>query len=183
MTTPPIRESRRRSPPKVATTPPRNSPVRQQAEPGRVTLAVVMGAHGIGGEVKLKLFTDDLARYKTFNGGDLTLTSLRGNIARVAQTTDRTAAEALRGTLLTVDRADLPPLAEGEYYHADLIGLPVVTPDGAAVGHVASVENFGAGDVLEIGRPGGKTFMVPLRPEAVPAWDSERLILDAAFVE
>lgn len=142
-----------------------------------------MGAHGIGGEVKLKLFTDDLARYTMFNGGDLTLTSLRGNIARIARTTDRTAAEALRGTLLTVDRGDLPPLAEGEYYHADLIGLSVVTPDGLPIGHVAAVENFGAGDVLEIERSDGKTFMVPLRPEAVPEWNADRLILDPAFIE
>lgn len=142
-----------------------------------------MGAHGIGGEVKLKLFTDDLARYTMFNGGDLTLTSLRGNIARIARTTDRTAAEALRGTLLTVDRADLPPLAEGEYYHADLIGLPVVTPDGTAIGRVTAVENFGAGDVLDIERSDGKTFMVPLRPEAVPEWNADRLVLDPAFIE
>lgn len=191
MTTTPTRGSHRPTRPKAATTPRLNSPARPKAkagaeagvEPGQVTLAVVMGAHGIGGEVKLKLFTSDLARYKTLNGGSLTLTSLRGNIARIAQTADRTAAEALRGTMLTVSRADLPPLAEGEYYHADLIGLRVVTPDGAAVGRVVAVENFGAGDLLEIERPDGKTFMVPLRPEAVPEWNAEQLIVDPAFAE
>ena len=187
MTMPPTKASRRPRPPKAATTSRPSSPARPgaeaQAEPGQVTLAVVTGAHGIGGEVKLKLFSDDVGRYKTFNRGALTVSSLRGNIVRFAEVADRTAAEALRGTLLTIPRADLPPLADGEYYHADLVGLPVVTPDGTAVGHVAAVENFGAGDVLDIRRPDGKTFMVPLRPEAVPEWNSERLILDAAFVE
>ena len=154
-----------------------------RTETGRVTLAAVMGAHGLGGEVKLKLFTDDLARYASFNNGALTLVALRGNIARFAQVADRTAAEALRGTTLTISRVDLPPLGEGEYYHADLIGLPVMTPDGVGVGCIAAVENFGAGDVIEIERPNGKTFMVPLRPEAVPEWNAERLVLDPAFAE
>jgi len=150
-----------------------------------VTLAVVVGAHGVGGEVRLKVFADDLASHRSFNGGTLTLTSARtgnnGTIARFAQVPDRTAAEALRGTELTVPRAALPPLEEGEYYHADLIGLPVVTTAGDPVGTVAEVANFGAGDVLEIERPTGKRFMVPMRPEAVPEWDGERLVLEAAF--
>lgn len=148
----------------------------------RVTLALVTGAHGIGGEVKLKLFTDDLALYRTFNGGALTLKSLRGAIARFAEVPDRSAAERLRGTELTVPRSALPPLPEGEYYHVDLIGLPAVTQTGELVGRVALVENFGAGDVLEIERPDGARFMVPMRPQAVPEWDGERLVIDPAYL-
>lgn len=159
-----------------------SSPARPPAEPGKVVLAVVTGAHGVGGEVKLKLFTDDLSPYRAFNGGTLTLASVRANIARFAEVADRTAAEALRGTALTVVRAELPPLGEGEYYHADLIGLPVVTPDGGAVGQVAAVENFGAGDVIEVERPDGRTFMAPLRADAVPEWDAERLVIAPEFV-
>lgn len=147
-----------------------------------VTLAAITGAHGLGGEVKLKLFTDDLSPYPSFNGGTLTLKSLRGLIARFAEIPDRTAAERLRGTALTVPRSALPPLAEGEYYHADLIGLPCVTRDGTPLGDVAAIENFGAGDVIEIARPDGKTFMVPMRPEAVPEWDDRRLVVDETFV-
>ena len=94
----------------------------------------------------------------------------------------REAAEALRGTLLTVARAALPALADGEYYHADLIGLAVVAADGAAVGRVAAVENYGAGDILEIEKPDGKRFMVPFRPEAVPEV-GERVVVDPAYVE
>ena len=150
-----------------------------------VTLAVVIGAHGVTGEVRLKVFTDDLARYKTFNGGKLTLKSVRsgsnGAIARIAEVADRNAAEALRGTVLTVPRSALPPLGEGEYYHADLLGLAVVSTDGEPIGTVVAIDNFGAGDVLEIERPDKKRFMVPMRVEAVPEWDDERLVIDAGF--
>jgi 16S rRNA processing protein RimM len=152
-----------------------------------VTLAAVIGAHGVAGEVRLKVFADDLDGYRSFNGGALTLTSLRhggnGAIARFAQVADRNAAEALRGTTLTVPRSALPPLGEGEYYHADLIGLPATTPDGTPLGTVVAIDNFGAGDVIEIERPTAKRFMVPMRPEAVPDWSAERLVVDPAFVE
>ena len=147
-----------------------------------VTLAAITGAHGIHGEVKLKLFTDDLSPYHSFNGGALTITSLRGLIARFAEIPDRTAAERLRGTALTVPRSALPALADGEYYHADLIGLPCLTPAGEPLGEVAAVENFGAGDVIEIVKPDGKTFMVPMLPEAVPEWNFDRLVVDEGFV-
>lgn len=146
-----------------------------------VTLAAIAGAHGVGGEVKLKLFTDDLSGYKSFNDGALTLKALRGNIARFTEIPDRTAAERLRGTALTVPRNTLPPLGEGEYYHADLIGLPAVSTNGMDLGYIVAIENFGAGDVIEIERPDKKRFMVPMRHDVVPEW-GERLVIDAAFV-
>jgi len=142
-------------------------------------LAAVTGAHGVSGAVRLKVFADDLSAFTRFNDGALTLRSLRGTIARFAEVGDRSAAEALRGTALTVARADLPPLGEGEYYHADLIGLPVVTTAGDPVGRVMAVENFGAGDVIEVEREAGRRFMAPM--SAVPEWSEERLVLDEAF--
>lgn len=141
------------------------------------------GAHGIGGEVRLKVFADELERYRSFNDGALTLERYRNGIARFAEVSDRTAAEALRGTALTVPRDSLPPLGEGEYYHVDLIGLAAVTTEGEPLGSVVAVDNFGAGDVIEIERATGKRFMVPMTPAAVPSWDGERLVVDPAFVE
>lgn len=156
------------------------------AKDSPVTLAVVTGAHGVTGEVRLKVFAEALKRYKSFNGGALTLKSLRdggnGAIARFAEIADRNAAEALRGVELIVPRSELPPLGEGEYYHVDLIGLPVVSDAGEALGVCVAVENFGAGDVIEIERASGKRFMVPMRPEAVPEW-SDRIVVADAFVE
>jgi 16S rRNA processing protein RimM len=148
-------------------------------------LAAVIGAHGVQGEVRLKVFAEDLAAYTCFNDGALTLASAReganGAIARFAEVRDRTAAEALRGTQLTVPRSALPPLGEGEYYHADLLDLPVVSTDGEPLGHVVAIDNYGAGDVLEIERDTGKRFMVPMTPDAVPEWNDERLVVEAAF--
>lgn len=161
-----------------------------------VTLAAISGAHGVTGDVRLKLFGQGIASikpHKLFNGGALTLSSLRddgkgGAVARFAEVTDRTGAEKLRGTTLTVPRTALPPLAEGEYYHADLLGLPAVSDTGEALGIVIAIENFGAGDVIEIERPpveGEKParFMVPMRVQAVPEWNAARLVVTAAFAE
>ena len=156
-----------------------------------VTLAAVSGAHGVAGEVRLKLFGEGVAalrRFRAFNDSALTLEKIKddgkgGAIARFAEVTDRTAAEKLRGSLLTVPRSALPPLGEGEYYHADLLGLPAVSTSGEALGTCIAVENYGAGDVLEIERPDGKRFMVPMRTEAVPEWDGERLVIEAAYAE
>jgi len=148
-----------------------------------VTLAVVIGAHGVTGEVRLKVFADDLSAYRAFNGGALTLKSVReggnGAIARFAEVADRNAAEALRGTELTVPRSALPPLGEGEYYHVDLIGLAVVTDAGAAVGTVVAVENFGAGDILEIERPDGGRFMVAVTHATI----GDPIEIGAAFAD
>jgi len=156
-----------------------------------ITLAAVTGAHGVTGEVRLKLFGDGLeafSAHRRFNDGALSLRKLRddgkgGAIARFAEVTDRKAAEALRGTTLTVPRSALPALAEGEYYHADLIGLAAVSDAGDPLGTVTGVENYGAGDILEIERPDGKRFMVPMRPEAVPEWDAARVVIGADFAE
>lgn len=157
-----------------------------------VTLAAITGAHGVAGEVRLKLFgegVESLRRFRAFNDSALTLQKLRddgkgGAIARFAEVADRNAAESLRGTLLTVPRSALPPLAEGEYYHADLIGLAAVSESGEALGTVIAVENFGAGDVIEIERPQGskpRTFMIPMHDDAVREWDEARLVVTTDF--
>lgn len=156
-----------------------------------VTLAAVTGAHGVTGEVRLKLLGEGFAAlkpHKRFNDGALTLAKLRddgkgGAIARFAEVTDRTSAEQLRGTVLTVTRAALPALEEGEFYLSDLLDLPVVTDAGEPVGRVCAVENFGATDIVEIEKPDGKRFMVPLTRQAVLEWDAARLVVSQDFVQ
>lgn len=96
----------------------------------------------------------------------------RGNVvATIDGVTDRTAAEALRGTVLHVARAALPPPDDDEFYHEDLIGLPVELADGTPLGTVAAIVNFGAGDVVEVRRPGAAAVYVPFTREAVPVVD------------
>jgi 16S rRNA processing protein RimM len=155
----------------------------------QVALAAIAGAHGIGGEVRLKLFAasaDSLKRHKQVRVGErsLTLTSLKGDptpIARFAGISDRNSAEALRGQLVTVPRSALPPLEEGEYYHADLIGLPCETAAGEPLGRVVAVEDFGAGDLLEIEKPDGRRTMVPFRSGVADLVEG-RIVADPEFL-
>lgn len=156
----------------------------------QIILAAVAGAHGLGGEVRLKLFAeglDSLKRHKVFNAGERTLTlkSVKpgnaGAIARFAEIGDRAAAEALRGTLLGVPRDALPALEEGEYYHADLLGLPCESADGAPLGTVVAVENFGAGDLLEIEKPDGKRALIPFKAGIADLADG-KIVADPDFL-
>ncbi len=158
-----------------------------------VTLAVAIGAHGVTGEVRLKLFGEGPESLKFYKGFDaagrvLTLKSIRpgpnGAVARFAEIADRSAAEALRGTELTVPRSAMPALGEGEYYHVDLIDVPCVSSEGEVLGVIVAVENFGAGDIIEIERPSvdgkaGKKFMVAMHAVTL---ESDRAIVDAGFV-
>jgi len=159
------------------------------AEP-HIVLAAVAGAHGVGGEVRLKLFAeglDSLKRHRVLFAGDrpLTLKSVKagsaGAIVRFAEIADRAAAEGLRGTLLTVPRSALPPLEHGEYYHADLIGLACQAADGTALGTVIAVENFGAGDLLEIEAADGRRALIPFRP-GIADLEEGRIVADPAYL-
>lgn len=156
----------------------------------RIALAAVAGAHGVKGELRLKLFSDSiesLSRHESVyvGGVERRLLSVRdgGNIAvvRIEGLADRSAAEALRGSLVEVDRAALPPLEEGEYYHADLIGLSAVDGDGSVVGTVTAVENYGAGDLLEIEDAEGRRSLIPFR-EGIADLDRDRIVLDPEFL-
>ncbi|HVM37916.1 MAG TPA: ribosome maturation factor RimM [Sphingomicrobium sp.] len=156
----------------------------------RVALAAVAGAHGIKGELRLKLFAqsvDSLAGHERLLVGGIQrkLLSITGGgktaVARFEGIADRSAAEALRGALVEVERAALPPLAEGEYYHVDLIGLPCFDSDGGEVGTVAAVENYGAGDLLEVEEPDGRRSLIPLRPGVADLEDGH-ILLDRDFL-
>jgi 16S rRNA processing protein RimM len=156
----------------------------------RIALAAVAGAHGVKGEVRLKLFTDSVENLKrhsaVFVGGiERKLESVRagssGAVARLEGVADRSAAEALRGSLVEVDRSALPALEEGEYYHADLIGLPCVDAEGRELGSVAAVENYGAGDLLEVEAPDGKRSLIPFK-SGIADLEGDRIVLDPEFL-
>jgi 16S rRNA processing protein RimM len=142
--------------------------------PKDVLLAVVLGAHGLKGEVKLKLFTGELARYGTLHAKDgrvFTLTQARGEVASFAEVADRTAAEGLKGLELYVARESLPKTAHEEYYHADLIGLTAMDEEDRVIGTVKAIHNYGAGDVIEIARGPDDTVMLPFARDFVPLVD------------
>ncbi|MDD9900920.1 MAG: ribosome maturation factor RimM [Alphaproteobacteria bacterium] len=148
--------------------------------PKMICLAEIVGAQGVRGQVKVKLFGDNpesLVEYSPLcdaKGAFLyTVEKLipHGNIwlAALAGVSDRSAAEKLRGTKLYVSRDVLPDVEEdGTYYHADLVGLATKHIDGTDMGRIIAVANFGAGDLLEIKPPKGNSFYIPFTNEAVP---------------
>jgi 16S rRNA processing protein RimM len=149
----------------------------------RVLLGHISAAHGLRGEVVLKSHTADpgaIADYgplldeagtQSFRLSVLRVTD-KGVVARVAGVTDRTAAEKLKGVKLYVARAQLPATEEGAYYHADLIGLDVVSASEEPIGHIVAVQNYGAGDLLEIRLAGSRqTELIPFVNAYVPVVD------------
>jgi 16S rRNA processing protein RimM len=156
----------------------------------RIALAAVAGAHGVKGELRLKLFSDSvqsLSRHENLlvGGVERRLLSVRNSgktaVARFEGINDRSVAEALRGTLVEVDRSALPPLEAGEYYHADLIGLACFDRDGVELGKVVGVENYGAGDLLEIELEDGRRSLIPFRPGTADL-EGDGVVLDAEFL-
>lgn len=148
----------------------------------RVCLGVIVGVKGLKGEVRVKSFTEapeDVAAYGPLKAGDgrtftLSVVNVLEDvvIAKVAGVSDRTAAEALKGLELFVDRAVLPKTEGDTYYHADLIGLAVETTEGEKVGKVSAFHNFGAGDVMEVTAEGGSdTGFVPFAADVIAKVD------------
>lgn len=144
-----------------------------------VLLAAVIGAQGLKGEVKVKIFTatpDALPRYgalRTRDGRDLKITAFRPTkqgeaVIAFEGIADRNAAEALKGAELYVPRDALAPTADDEFYHADLIGLEARDGEGRVLGKVSALHNYGASDVIEIQRPDGDHVLMAFTRETVP---------------
>ena len=158
---------------------------RDRAEPAeeRICVGVIVGAQGVRGAVRIKPFTAeprDVAAYGPVTDATgarkfrLKVTDVRGGvaIATLAGIGDRNAAEALKGIELHVPRAALPPPEEDEFYHADLIGLPVELEDGTLFGRVRSLDDYGAGDVIEVERADrGMPLALPFTRDFVPVVD------------
>jgi 16S rRNA processing protein RimM len=150
----------------------------------RVLLGVVAAPHGVRGLVRIRSFTDDPMAIATY--GELSdetgkkryrveaLSAVKGAVlARIEGVADRTAAEAVRGLRLYVERERLPATSEREWYEADLIGLAAVGRDGRDWGKVMAFHDFGAGSTMEVsgGSASRHSVMLPFTDEAVPEID------------
>jgi len=147
-----------------------------------ICVGVILGAHGVQGQVRLRSFTDDpesLFKYKplTDETGQQVMVPHKkgvtkdGFIASFKGVTDRDQAEAMRGTRLFIARSSLPPVKRHEYYEADLVGLRALAENKKEVGLVIAVHNYGAGTFLEIQPVKGKSFMLPFTDSCVPRVD------------
>ncbi|MFN3643999.1 MAG: ribosome maturation factor RimM [Gemmobacter sp.] len=156
----------------------------------RICVGALAGAFGVRGDVRIKsfctvpeaiadygpLWSEDGARSFTLR---LTGQAPGALVGRIAGVTTKEAADALRGLRLYADRDRLPPVDEDEYYHADLIGLPVFDTGGAPLGSVQAVHNHGASDILEVAGPAA-TILLPFTRAAVPTVDlaARRIVAD-----
>lgn len=151
--------------------------------PRRILLGQIGAAHGIRGDVTIRTFTsepDDIAAYgplsdktgtKSFKIKVVRVTG-KGVVARIDGVTDRNGAEALRNVELYVARDKLPKTDAAEFYHADLVGLATVDATGTVTGQVVSVQNFGAGDLLEVRFNGtASSDFIPFTDACVPVVD------------
>lgn len=158
----------------------------------RICVGVIGGAFGVNGEARIKSFTADpeaIAHYAPLETEDgsrtfeiqITRPVKQGFAARLSGVRSKVDADALKGVQLFVPRDRLPQLPDDEFYHADLIGLPVHDTGGALLGTVRAVLNHGASDLLEIAVPGDtRTVLLPFTREAVPTVDlaAERIVAD-----
>ncbi len=161
--------------------------------PDRLILLGVFGApQGVRGEVRVKSLTadpsaigaygplTDKGRARTFVFESLRPLKDDMLVARLAGVSTRTAAEALKGAEIFARRDQLPPPADDEFYYDDLIGLEAVDAEGAPIGRVVSLMNYGAGDVLEIApAQGGETILLPFSKRVAPRidFDAGRIVI------
>jgi 16S rRNA processing protein RimM len=153
-------------------------------------VGAIAGGFGVSGEVRIKSFCAEpeaIARYGpllTEDGRSFDVRITRAIpgafAARLTGVGTREEAEALKGTRLYAPRDRLPALGDDEFYHADLIGLAVVDTGGASLGTVRAVLDHGAGDILEIARPGAPDLLLPFTRAAVPTVDlaARRIVAD-----
>jgi 16S rRNA processing protein RimM len=157
-------------------------------------VARIGAAHGIRGEVRVKAFTQnpiDVASYTPLASADGRVFAIKAARPAAGGSPDmlvvqfdgiftRNAAEALNGIELFVPRERLGATETDEYFHADLIGLEAVTTAGQALGTVIRVENYGAGDLLEIAPRRGETLLVPFTKAIVTEVDlaGGRVVID-----
>ena len=151
----------------------------------RVVLATIGAPHGVRGEVRVRSWTDDPMALRDYaplalpDGRGIAIASLRPHkgdvlVARLRGIDTREAAAALTNLDLSVPRSALPDEAdEDEFYLDDLVGLRVASADGRDWGEVVAVHDFGAGEVLELKPPKGRTVMIPFSEAAVPTIDVE----------
>lgn len=155
-----------------------------EANANYICIGVITGAHGMGGAVKVKSHTAnpaDIASYGEITDASgqrqfslrIQRSTGKALVAKIGGVDDRNGAEALKGTELYIPRDALPELEEDEFYYSDLTGLDVELMDGSRFGVVRLVDNYGAGDVIEIEMMNGKTAFYPFNKAVIPVVDLE----------
>jgi 16S rRNA processing protein RimM len=164
--------------------------------PDRLILMGVFGApQGVRGEVRVKSLTGvpsaigdygpltNKGRTRAFAVESLRPLKDEMLVARITGVSTREAAEALKGVEIFARRDQLPPPNEDEFYYDDLIGLEAVDGEGASLGRIVSLMNYGGGDILEIAAAeGGETLLLPFTKRVARRidFDAGRIVIEPA---
>jgi 16S rRNA processing protein RimM len=145
-----------------------------------VCVAKISSAHGIKGAVKVKSFTEDpmsVADFTVLYNKDaseeyaLEVQSCSQNmlLAYIDGVNDRNEAEALKNKELFIYRDELEDPEDEEFYYEDLVGLRVKLQNGKEYGQIYSIQNYGAGDILEVKlKSDNKKVLMPFTKEIFP---------------
>ena len=148
----------------------------------RICVGAIVGSHGLNGYVKIKSFMvvpEDIVAYgpltdkqgkRSFNL-ELISSNKKGFVAKISGVNDRNTSDAMRGIELYLSRDLLPDLEGNEFYYSDLIGLRVEKPSGEMIGIIGMIDNYGAGEIIEVDLVDGGKEMYKLSPEVVPEID------------
>lgn len=160
-----------------------------------IPIGKIVAAHGIRGGVKLKSYTEDPEAFQDYaplflaDGTVLKLESFSAGpkdmfLATFQGIKDRNQADALRGKEIFIERDQLPETDEEEFYHVDLIGLKIMDEKGEFYGVVKMIQNYGAGDFLEIGMENGEEASLPFTQQAVPeiSLSEGKLVIDPTYL-
>lgn len=162
-----------------------------------VPVAEIARAHGIRGEVRLKLYheeSDIFAQNPTirlrnpegverFVEIDHARNTNNGLLVKFTETNDRNDAEALRGCILSVPRDEFPALDEGEFYACDVEGAQAMLPSGDIVGRVTGLVSYPTCDVLTVERTGGGKLEIPLIEQFVSSVDTNTGVVHIVTTE
>lgn len=152
----------------------------------RIKIGKITTAHGIKGLVKIEIYAEDPHLieksgpvFTSEDGPDFLSIKLKNRagkiwLAEIRNISDRTDAEKFRNTFLWIGRGALPPAAAHEIYHHELVGMTVIDQTEKIIGHVTSVDNFGAGDLIDIRPSGGSSFYLPFSPDFIEQIDQKK---------
>jgi len=137
----------------------------------QIVIGKIIAPHGVRGEFRLMPLTENPDRYLEMkkllleNGKEFTIISARFHknmvLIKTEEITSMDEVELLRGQNVVVNTKDLPPLEQGRFYVADLIGFAVVTLENEDVGKLSDVITTGSNDVFVVKSTSGKEIMIP----------------------
>jgi len=165
---------------------------------GMMAVGLIVGAHGLRGEVRVELHTDFPERFtpgnELFLGDDLVVTQILSArphknelLVLLEGVLDRAGAESLRGTWVFIDEQDAADLEDGAFWVHDIIGMNVQATDGRRLGRVTDVISAGGANDVYVVKPSasvnhGRELLLPAIPDVIQTVDLDSRLITVALI-